>query len=445
VSGTVAAMRAFLPLVWLVLVSGFASARAESDAVRAVNEFGLACQRQMEGNALISPWSLQQALAMSYAGARGKTQAEMARALSYRGTPENLHEAFKALRESLERAAAKRGGESSLHLANRVFLAPTARTLPTWQALVKRCYASEPTTLASDDPEKIVAEINAWVSRETRGKIPVLLEKGSIPRPPLFELALVSALHLHEVWEEQFTKELTQAQPFYLDAKRQKVVPLMFKQHRMRYAQRPGFQIAALPYAGGAFQFVAIVPEAVDGLAAVESQLTPDLLLACSTLSPAEVRLWLPRLNLQPPVHRMKPVLQRLGMKAAFSNEADFHAMSPANVEIDDVYHRTFLELDEDGVTAAAATAVIHVTKNGHPHATPHRMVTADRPFFFLVQHIASGACLFIGRVTDPAPDTGAADVKSGVRQPALPSLPEPQSRRAPLIPGLPPIPDPKK
>lgn len=253
--------------------------------------------------------------------------------------------------------------------------------------------------MAKADPaEKI---INEWVKAETGGKIPAVIPAGALH--PDSKLVLVNALSFEMPWEERFTKELTREQPFYVAPTKSKTVPLMFKQHQLRYARRKGFQIAALPYTAGAFQFVVILPDAVDGLPAVEAQLTPQLLTECATLPLAEVRLSFPRIKMEPPAVAMKPMLTRLGMGIAFGGQADFRGISDADLAISEVFHRAFIEMDEDGTKAAAATATMLIPKNGHPSEVPHETVTANHPFIFLVQDCRNGACLFIGRVTDPA------------------------------------------
>jgi serine protease inhibitor len=128
-------MKALIPAVLLGMVA-LTSMSAENDAVRAVNEFGLSCQRLLPGNALISPWSIEQALAMAYAGARGPTASEMARALAWRGTPESTHAAFESLLETLNETVPSAGSGKTLHLANRVFLAKRFELGEAWRKLV---------------------------------------------------------------------------------------------------------------------------------------------------------------------------------------------------------------------------------------------------------------------------------------------------------------------
>jgi serine protease inhibitor len=180
------------------------------------------------------------------------------------------------------------------------------------------------------------------------------------------------------------------------------------KQHRMRYARKPGYQIAALPYAGGRMQFTVLVPDAVDGQPAMVVALTPALLGSCAGLSEEEVRLSLPRLNLQYAPPGLPNIFRKMGMNLAFAPGAGsgFARIGP-DLKVSQIVHQASLEFDEDGSKAAAATAIV-VAKNGVPREVPHQVVKADRPFLFMIQHVPTGACIFLGRCGDPDGATAA-------------------------------------
>jgi serpin B len=211
-------------------------------------------------------------------------------------------------------------------------------------------------------------------------------------------------------WEEPFDRDLTADWNFALGPGKDKKVPFMARRGKLRYAAGEGFKIAALPYAGKTYQFVVIVPDKADGLAAVEAKLTAKLLAQCVALPETEMRLSIPRLKMSPPILPMKDMLTKLGMGMAFTKDADFRPMADAklmaeaklkiDLMIDDVYHRAFIEVDESGTKAAAATAAGMVEAGGIPPRVPE--LKADRPFIFLIQDLRSGACLFIGRVVEP-------------------------------------------
>jgi serpin B len=385
----------------------FIASAADDAAVKAVNQLGLSLLRQTEGNSLISPWSLQQSLSMVYAGAKGKTRDEMKVALGYGEDATALHEGFKQLREAGDALAPAVAGVKPLRTANRLFIAKHLPLNADWLDLTKKSYAAEPQVVDFSNLPAATKTINDWVSAQTERKIPSVIPQGALDRRA--KLVIVNALYFDMPWDELFTKGLTQTAPFFLTSGRTKNVPLMFKQHRQRYAHQDGFQIATLPYAGEQLQFLVILPDNANDLAKIEATLTPELLAECTKMHKAEVRLTLPRMKMEPPSMPMKGALQKLGMQAAFDSDADLTGIwksSDGNDPmIDEIFHRTFIELDENGTKAAASTAVMLRPKNGVPHEIPHVVVRCDHPFVFAIQHVPSGACLFIGRMNDPAPD----------------------------------------
>ena len=376
-----------------------AAAGATPDAaVNAVNAFAPKLHRELsaQGNTLISPWSLQSALAMVYAGANRPVADEMSAALCLPSPTPELHQSFGALRKSLL-TVPDGAPPLVIRTANRLFVQQGESLGKPWLETIRTHYAADAESLDFAKRAKAAEKsINSWVKRETNGMIPELV--GALS--PETVVVLANAVCLDLSWEERFTADLTKPLPFHLSATQTKTVPIMFKQHRMRYAKRDGFQIAALPYAGGTLQFVALVPDAIDGLKDLETKLTPDILTGCARLEPAEVRLWLPRIKLTSETKNLPETLKRMGMRKAFTL-GGFDAIT-AEIGISEVIHKTFIELDEDGTKAAAASAVV-MPKNGVPHEIPHQNVRADRPFLFMIQHIPTGACVFLGRCADPS------------------------------------------
>jgi serpin B len=388
-------------------------------AVRAVNDFAVAHHRLVKpGNVLVSPWSVQNTLAMLAAGADGSTREAMQKAFFLGDDEKARNAAFHALRQLL---TAKPDAQVPLEIrsSNRLFVEKRLQLVPEWQMAMREVFQAE-AGLAdfSGGAEGERSKINQWVKDETRGKIPEIIPAGGLDAQTL--IVLVSALYFDMPWDEQFTTELTTQQPFWLDSTRFKTVPLMFKQHAQRYARKEGFQIATLPYAEDVFQFVVFVPDAVEGLADVEKQLTGALLTECARLPRTELRLSLPRLKLAPEIVSLKETLTAMGGGQLFEGgKANLSRMiadaGRLELYVSNVFHRTFMEMDEDGTKAAAATAVIVRPKNGAPREIRHQVVKADRPFLFMIQHVTTGTCLFLGRVNDPAP---AADATTGAPSP---------------------------
>lgn len=418
-------MKLFLPLCCLTL---FASAKLHAEnpsafAVRAVNDFAVAHHRLLTaGNVLVSPWSVQNTLTMLAAGADGSTRAAIEKAF-FLGDDENTRNA--AFRELQRFLTMKPGADVPMEIrsSNRLFVEQRLQLVPEWQNLMHAAFQAEAGRANfSGDAAGERLKINQWVSEQTNGKIFEIIPSGALDERTL--LVLVNALYFDMPWDEQFTKELTTRQPFHLDAGHVKTIPLMFKQHPQRYARKDGFQIATLPYADDVFQFVVFVPDAIDGLPAVEKQLTGALLTECALLPRAEVRLSIPRLTLSLPIVSLNQTLTTMGAGEMFDAEkANFSRMivdaDRLKPFVNNVFHRTFIEMDEDGTKAAAAIAGVIRTKNGKPREIPHQVVKADRPFLFMIQHVATGTCLFLGRVNDPAPQTAATSETPSTHGPA--------------------------
>jgi serpin B len=182
----------------------------------------------------------------------------------------------------------------------------------------------------------------------------------------------------------------------------------MTQKIRARYSEESGYAAVALPYAGGDLQFVILLPEKADGLGELEGKLSAPMLTKCAAMPVHEIIVHIPKFKLESPSLALGAELQAFGMKTAFdkpSGSANFDRMAPRRPEeyliVSDVFHKTFVAVDEHGTEAAAATAVA-VGGRGAARPSQPLEVRVDHPFIFVIQHVGSGACLFLGRVSDP-------------------------------------------
>ena len=408
----------------LVAAQVVPAAEKPSAAAQAVNALGLdllAKGTAARQNALLSPYSIQTALAMTYAGAAGETRAQMAGVLHYPQDEAALHQSFGELRKALE-GVAKNSEEHSkqvamdggavdpivLTVANRLFGQQGYEFRPTFLDLVKDGYGA--LLEAMDfvkDAEAERAKINGWVEDQTKKRISDLIPKGGVGRDT--RLVLVNAIYLKAPWAKEFSKSATGLQPFHLKPDEAVKVPAMRRTGSMGYAKRDGYQVITVPYVGEEMQLLVLLPDTKDGLAALESKLTPEILASCATPDAAEVDLYLPKFKMEPPVMQLGESLRTLGMTRAFDEpkgSADFDRMAPRRpddyLSISEVFHKTFLALDEKGTEAAAATAVVMIARASFVEKPKPVEVRVDRPFLFAIQHRESGACLFVGRLCDP-------------------------------------------
>src|SRR5260370_24793888 len=181
------------------------------------------------------------------------------------------------------------------------------------------------------------------------------------------------------------------------------------RDERFGYAKREGYSAVSLPYAGNDLQFLVLLPEDLNGLRAFESKLSAEMLAQCAKLEERDVDLHLPKFRIEPSTITLAEKLEALGMKTAFNQprgSANFYRMAPRKPDdylyISQVFHKTFIAVDEKGTEAAAATAVAMMAATALIERPPPIEVKVDRPFLYAIQHVPSGVCLFLGRVTEP-------------------------------------------
>ena len=412
--------------VFGALIAAMTHAATNFDlAAKATNELAVDLHHQLakgDENLCVSPYSIESAFAMTFAGADGETRTEMARVLHF-GNDAGVPGSFNALQHSLEETSAKTaelakqskrfGGPSepiTLNIANRLFAQKGYPFRETYLSLVKQNFggAFEPIDFIAD-PAAATQHINKWVADQTRDRIRDLIPGGALDKTT--RLVLANALYLKAPWAKEFSENATKPEPFFVHGGTPSDVPMMQKtSDRFGYAKREGFTVVSLPYAGDELQFVVLLPDEVNGLHSLESKLTGELLAQCAKLERRDVDLHLPKFKLQPPTIALAENFEALGMKTAFDKphgSANFDKIAPRKpndyLYISQIFHKTFIAVDEKGTEAAAATAVAMMAGAALRSPPPPPIeVKVDRPFVYAIQHVPSGVCLFLGRVTDP-------------------------------------------
>src|SRR5437588_6147774 len=379
-------------------------------AAKATNELGVNLHRQLatgDENLCISPYSIDSALAMTFAGADGETRSEMARVLHF---PNDgvVPASFSALQDSLEQMSTKTaelvkeskkfGGPSepiTLNIANHLFAQKGYPFRETYLSLVKQNFggAFEPIDFVAD-PAAATQHINKWVADQTRDRIRDLIPGGALDKTT--RLVLANALYLKAPWAKEFPESATKPEPFFVHGGGPSDVPMMQKtSDRFGYAKREGFTVVSLPYAGDELQFVILLPDEVNGLHSLESKLTGELLAQCAKLERRDVDLHLPKFKLQPPTIALAENFEALGMKTAFDKphgSANFDKIAPRKpndyLYISQIFHKTFIAVDEKGTEAAAATAVAMMAAAAALRSPPPPPieVKVDRPFVYAIQ-----------------------------------------------------------
>jgi serpin B len=329
------------------------------------------------------------------------TKDQMAATLFY--PPEGTVESFAALRPVMAAMGSKES-PITLTIADRLFGQVGYPFFPEYLALLKQKFEA-PLELADfvKSPRAAEKRINAWVEEQTKNRIMDLIPGGALNEDT--RLVLVNAIYLKAPWAMPFPKSSTADLSFQLIDGTRMETPAMTQTETLGYQRAEGYVAVTLPYKNPDLQFVILLPDA--GLKPMEEKLTAAFLSGLTNLPTERVALTLPKFKLEPPLLSLSDTLKKLGMPSAFNvppGSADFSGIAPRSpndyLYISEVFHKTFIEIDEDGTEAAAATAVVMMRAMSMP-ADPVKVVI-DRPFLFAIQHRPSGTCLFLGRVVDP-------------------------------------------
>ena len=382
-------------------------AKSDISVADCINEFGVALYKTLiakeDGNILFSPLSVEYALGMVYAGARGSTKEQIRKALCFKLADEKLHQGFAELKK---RVVTRKEG-LSFFMANALWGQKDYPFKKEFISLMQKHYEAGLRLVDfKKEPAAARKSINDWVAQKTQEKIKELLPEGAVHR--LTRLVLTNALFFKGLWKYKFKKENTKKMEFHISADKTVTVDMM--RIKVRGKKREGFcyftdrrsiQILELPYKGDQFSFVIFLPRKVDGLAELEKNLTikkvNEWLSKLKQLGEWDLtNIYIPKFELTWGTRSLKGPLQTMGMKEAFKETANFTGISDVKpLFVDDVFHKAYVRVDEDGTEAAAATAD-RLALCESPD------FNADHPFIFMIYHKESRAILFIGRLVDP-------------------------------------------
>lgn len=364
------------------------------------SEFAVALYDQLartDGNLFFSPYSLSTALGMTYAGARGKTAEEMKTTLRFHLDPAKLHPAFGNLITQLDGEKTKRFTE--MRVANRLWGQREYGFMPNFLKLTQTDYhAGLQEVDFVQDPEAARRMINAWVEKQTQDKIKDLMPAGTVTG--MTRLVLTNAIYFKAAWMHPFSEKETKNGDFTLADGKKVQAPLMRNRLRARFAQHEGFSVLDMPYERQETSMILILPKEPAGLPKVEKQLSEaNLKKWLGTASAHEADVTLPKYKITAQF-MLNDTLKEMGMRDAFEfGKADFSGMaSREKLFISAVVHKAFVDVNEKGTEAAAATGVGVGTLSLPPPAT----FRADHPFLFLIRDNVTGSILFMGRLANP-------------------------------------------
>jgi serine protease inhibitor len=345
-------------------------------------------------NVVVSPLSVAIALTMAYNGAGGNTLAEMERVLGVAGmTLADVNAAAAALRQSLDGADAK----VRLDIANSIWARQGFAFEQDFLDRNRQFFSARVSELDFGDPAAVDV-INAWVSENTNGRIDGIIDEISADHV----MFLINAVYFRGEWKARFDPARTVEGPFRLADGSVKTVPMMNQGGEYRYLQTDGVQVLSLPYGEGRFNMTLVLPPEGVGTAELVARLDAATWAGwLARMRPMDGDVTLPRFKLAYEA-TLNEQLKALGMRDAFDEvRADFSGMrrTPPSLVIDEVKHKTFIEVNEEGTEAAAVTSIgVRVTSAG-----PRFRFIADRPFLFAIQDSQTGSVLFLGAISDPS------------------------------------------
>jgi serpin B len=351
-------------------------------------------------NLFFSPFSLSSALAVTYEGARGVTADEIRSVCHFPNDTALLRDDFSQINAGINSGKCS----SSLNTANALWGEKTYTFRTDYISTAERWYSVNVTNLDFiNQPEDSRQMINNWVAYNTKDKINDLLPAGTVT--PLTRLVITNAVYFKDVWAKQFKAENTKDADFHVLPEKTVTVRMMEMSDKFPYAETANLQMLSLPYSnrsGNNLSMIILLPKS-DSLAAAESALEPENLSRLErSASVQQVSVYFPKFRFDTQYLLRQP-LTALGMPTAFTNASDFSGMDGSrNFSINDVIHNAFVNVDEEGTEAAAATAVVMAGAYPGEHEKPVPVFRADHPFVFLIQDNNTGAILFLGRVSNP-------------------------------------------
>ena len=351
-------------------------------------------------NLFYSPASLLIALAMTCFGARGKTAEELANVLHLvpdSSSGPNMKKFLSSLNSSSD-------NNTKLLTANKLFIEKSLEILKSYRAGMQEFYESEITSVNyKQRTEEVREEINNWVEQKTNDKIKGLIPLGMLSSDT--RLVLVNAIYFKGLWLQPFLKEDTSPGTFFVAANQTIQVQMMRQEAHFKFLESKGLgcQILELPYIGSKMSMVIFLPVETDGLGSLEGKITYDNFeKSLSTLDssrPEKMEVFLPKFKLTQQFS-LNDVLSKMGVSEMFiAGKADFSGITADSLYVSQVVHKAFIEVNEEGTEAAAATGI------GVNALSLTPMFNADHPFLFFIRHRDTGAILFMGRLLKPSED----------------------------------------
>ncbi len=347
-----------------------------------------------KGNVFFSPFSLSSAMGMTFAGSKDLSEVQIGKVFHF---PANSPEFHKKLGKTIKRISSKKDS-IKLNIVNTLWAEKTYPIKESYTKLIKKSYSAEimPMDFLTHFEESRKT-INENIYKSTNEKIKDLLPPGSLNS--LTKLVLTNAIYFKGNWNTQFIKEQTVDDIFFSAPQTPVKCKMMSVKGNFNYYEDPNLEVIEMPYAGNNFSMLIFLPASNIHLEEIIHNLTfEQVVYICDNLYNQEIRVNIPKIKFEKG-YQLKGILSKMGMPNPFSDNANFTGMSQFNnLKITDVFHKAFIEVNEQGSEAAAATAVVIGIKS----ISREKLFRADRPFLFVIKEKTTNTILFMGKVGDP-------------------------------------------
>ncbi|MFE3845276.1 serpin family protein [Thermoplasmatota archaeon] len=352
-------------------------------------------------NPFFSPYSIFSALAMTYEGAEGNTADEMAEVLKIEQDNESFHNYVKYLYNIFNQ-----NNEYNISTANALWIEQTYQVLDQYIDIVEDFYNAESENIDFSKPELAADIINQWVENKTNDLIQNLITPDAIT-PDITKLILTNAIYFKGTWKIQFDKENTTDRPFTISPGETINVPTMHlidTEDIFNYTETDEFQMLELPYSGNNISMIIMLPKENNDPSTIINSISDESYgELLDSMEEVNVDIYLPKFNITTPLYSMVDMLYNLGIHDAFTYDADFSGISGNyDLFIKDVIHKAFIEVNEEGTEAAAATGVIMDLKSMPGEVYDRIIFNCNHEFLYLIQENETGTILFMGVMNDP-------------------------------------------
>lgn len=397
-------MKTIASILLITILPKFSLA-VTTETVKNNNQFAFEIYNKLDKkdkNIFLSPYSISTALAMTYTGAKAKTAECMEKVMHFSGGIGMISTEFNSLIAEIN---SRNGKDIEINVANRLFGDKKTEFLNEFLQNVEKNFSAPLQKVDfKNDLEGSRKIINKWVEDKTKNKIIELIKPNVLQ--PETKLALVNAIYFYGDWAHQFDSLATRKGNFYTDEQTKKEVKLMWQKENFEYTETNDLKAIRMPYKGNTLSMEVFLPNKKDGLAELEKNMTEENYSKLSKqFKWEEVSVTFPKYKMTVDF-QLGDILKEMGMELAFSDFADFSGMSTKTpLKISHVIHKAFIDVGEKGTEAAAATAVImvEVTSVRREEPKPHKIFTADHPFFFTIRDNKTGSILFMGKVMNPS------------------------------------------